>query len=551
MRLGIQTKVTGFLVLLLAVVFGGSTLFGVRATSRIMGEQAEHSQAALYKAARSQALNVFAGLETGTQGSLERGEMVVFEALLEDLSQVEGVLEIGLADPAGKTVYTSVPERLGTALDAESFAAALAAGSRVHAADLGEAVLILRAQPLEADCLRCHQGASLGAVSGVLFARYSLQALAAAQRDQQVLLGAGQRDAAVSGVTAGVIGLVVASVGLSLMLRFQICAKLDALTRQARELATGEADLTLRLPVASRDEMGAVAAAFNAFVENLQRLIREVMETSREVAAGSEEIVQASHVVLKKAGEQNRQTQAVASAAEQMNATVLEVARGTQDASEAAHSAARTAEAGGQVVEEGVAGMLQVETRVKSIAEKVETLGDRSRSIGEVMVVIDDIADQTNLLALNAAIEAARAGEHGRGFAVVADEVRKLAEKTAQATRQVSATVAAIREETESAVALVSAGLTEVVHSSGLSRRAGEALSEIVTKIESNADMVSQIATAAEQQSATVQEIGGNVEGIAALAGEVAAGIDQVSHTAEALGDKTGKLHDLVSRFRV
>ncbi|MDF1551850.1 MAG: methyl-accepting chemotaxis protein [Deferrisomatales bacterium] len=551
MRYGIQTKVTGFLVLVLAVVFGGSTLFGVRATSRIMNEQAEHSQAALHKAARSQALNVFAGLDTGTKGSLERGEMAVFEALLADLSQIEGVLEIGLANPAGKTVYTSVPERLGSALDAAPFAAAVAAGSEVHATDLGDAVLILRAQPMEADCLRCHEDAALGDVAGVLFARYSLQALAAAQEDQAALLGAGQRDAAVSGITAGVIGLVAASLGLSLLIRFLVCAKLDALTRQARELATGEADLTRRLPAGSRDELGEVATAFNAFVENLQHLIRDVMDTSHEVAAGSEEIVEASAVVLRKAGEQSEQTQVVAAATEEMSATVTQVARGTQDASEAARSAAGTAEAGGQVVEEGIAGMLQVEARVKSIAAKVETLGERSRSIGEVMVVIDDIADQTNLLALNAAIEAARAGEHGRGFAVVADEVRKLAEKTAQATRQVSQTVAAIQSETEAAVALVTAGLEEVVRSSGLSKRAGEALREIVSKIESNADMVAQIATASEQQSVTVEEISGHVEGIASLSTEVVSDMERVSGTARSLGEQTERLGQLVSRFRV
>lgn len=318
MRLGIQTKVTGFLVVVLAVAFGGSTLFAVRQTVQIMGEQGRQNQAALQQAAYNQARNVFAGLETGTRGSLERGEMEVFEALIKDLGEVEGVVEIGLADPKKKVVYSSDESRLNQPLLAAAFDGAIAVGHQVHTLEEQDTVYVLRAHYLTADCLRCHLEGEDGDLSGVLYARYSLADLRAAHSEQAALLSRGQRESATTGIITGVLGLLASSLGVFLLLRFLVCRKLDLLIGQARTLATGEADLTQRLPADSQDELGDVAAAFNAFVENLQGLIREVSDTSAEVVAGSEEILQASGTVLQKAGEQSDQALAVASATEEM-----------------------------------------------------------------------------------------------------------------------------------------------------------------------------------------------------------------------------------------
>jgi methyl-accepting chemotaxis protein len=355
----------------------------------------------------------------------------------------------------------------------------------------------------------------------------------------------------VTGVLTGLGGLLAASVGVYLLVGALVCRPLGRLIARMREMATGEADLTLRLPAASRDELGDVARAFNGFVENLQSLVSQVLETATGVAQGSEEILSASRGMLEQATEQNDRTHAAASSAEEMSATVLEVSRGAQEAAETARSASETAEAGGEVVAEGRSGMEQVQVRVKAIAEKVRELGERSQAIGEVMQVIDDIADQTNLLALNAAIEAARAGEHGRGFAVVADEVRKLSEKTAQATRQVRDTVAAIQTETEQAIASVQQGIEEVDRNGELSRKASEALREIVAKIGKNSEMVTQIATATEQQSAAVAEVSRNLDSIAGLSSELVSGVEQTGSTAERLGGATRHLQELVGRFTV
>jgi methyl-accepting chemotaxis protein len=551
MRLGIQTKVSGFLVLVLAITFGVSTWFSTSQTGQLMEEQGQHSQAALRKAAYEQARNVFESLEIGTKGSLERGEMGVFNSLLADLGGIQGVVEMGLANPAGQVTYTSVPESLGNPLDPEAFQTAASGDGRVWEVEAGDAVLLLRAHRMEADCLRCHDQAAKGDLAGVLYVRYALTDLVRAEAEQASLLAQARQKGLAVGITTGGLGLLVTAIGIFFFLGALVRRPLALLIDRAREMASGDADLTARLPATARDEMGDVARAFNGFVENLQGLVRDVLATAQDVTKGNEEILCASRTVLERATQQSDQTQAAATAAEEMSATVLQVSKGANEAAEVARSTTETAEAGGQVVAEGVAGMDQVEARVRAIAGTVRELGERSQAIGEVMQVIDDIADQTNLLALNAAIEAARAGEHGRGFAVVADEVRKLSEKTAQATRQVRDTVAAIQTETDQAISSVKEGLDEVDRSGERARRGGEALREIVAKIDTNSEMVSQIAMATQQQSATVSEISQNLDSIANLAAEVVTGVQETSGTAEGLGEQTRRLEELVGRFRV
>jgi len=188
---------------------------------------------------------------------------------------------------------------------------------------------------------------------------------------------------------------------------------------------------------------------------------------------------------------------------------------------------------------------------VRKSAETVKELGQSSDQIGEIAQVIDDIADQTNLLALNAAIEAARAGEQGRGFAVVADEVRKLAERTTKATKEIAEMIKKIQKDTSGAVASMNRGEEEVEKGKQSALKAGDSLKEIIKGAESVVDLVNQVAAASEEQSSTAEEISKNIESINNVTNESAGGIQQIAHASEDLNRLTLNLQDLISNFKI
>src|SRR5690606_27849462 len=213
--------------------------------------------------------------------------------------------------------------------------------------------------------------------------------------------------------------------------------------------------------------------------------------------------------------------------------------------------AGRTARTGGEQIQTAASEMTAIADNVHQTSDAIAELGRRSEQIGEIIAVIDDIADQTNLLALNAAIEAARAGEHGRGFAVVADEVRKLAERTTEATRQVADSVRSIQTETGAAVEKVASGAERAARGMDLARSAGDALEAILTASSEVSEMIASIAAAAEEQAAASEQISRSVDAVAAVGRESAAGAAQSAAAAEQLSRKSEELNLLVSRFRL
>ena len=313
-----------------------------------------------------------------------------------------------------------------------------------------------------------------------------------------------------------------------------------------------EGDLTVNVvPEKEDDAIGKLFNGFNKSVQNIRTIVENVSEAVEATASAGTEISSSAEEMAAGAQEQSSQTTEIASAVEEMTKTILETSQNSSRSAEAAKSAGAIAKEGGKVVNQTIEGMNRISEVVKKSAETVNALGKGSDQIGEIVQVINDIADQTNLLALNAAIEAARAGEQGRGFAVVADEVRKLAERTTKATKEIAVMIKQIQKDTSGAVDSMNKGTEEVEKGKALADKAGQSLKEIIVGVEQVVDMSMQVAAASEEQSSAAEQISKNIEAISNVTHESATGIQQIARSAEDLSRLTVNLQELTARFKL
>lgn len=349
-------------------------------------------------------------------------------------------------------------------------------------------------------------------------------------------------------ISAMVVGALIA-IGLGVWLTGRIVGPLGQMQRVAESIAHG--DLRRALDYESKSEIGRLAKAINQMRTGLVEVISSIEQKARAVASASEEMSTSAAQMSQGSENQQKQTSQLATAVQEMSFSVAEVSGNSTTAADSAQRAADIAKDGGNIVNEALLNMRAIAQSVTTTAQKIEQLSKSSDQIGKIIAVIDDIADQTNLLALNAAIEAARAGEQGRGFAVVADEVRKLAERTTKATKEIAHMIETVQQETKTAVNQMQAGTKQVDEGEATTSKAGTSLKEIITAAQHVGDMISQIATAATQQSCTAEQISTNVEQIAKITTESAAGAQQSARACEELSHLALDLQQLVGGFKL
>ena len=345
--------------------------------------------------------------------------------------------------------------------------------------------------------------------------------------------------------------LGIAAITISILIALYLTRSIVTPIRKAVDVSDflEQGVLTVTISSDSKDEAGHLLNSMAVMAGKLKKVISEVKTSAGIVASSSEELSTTSEQMAKGVSEQSSRASQIATSSAEMSQTVIEIAKNSSNIAASATETAAIARDGQTIVAKSVHEVKEIAETVEASSRLIASLGERSKQIGEIINVIKDIADQTNLLALNAAIEAARAGEQGRGFAVVADEVRKLAERTAKATSEIGGMIGAIQDEVGKAVSSMSTATSKVDDGVRDVTVAGNALQNIVSSVENLNAMVLQIAT--EEMSAVSETINSDIEHVANVGKETSAGSHQMSQAAHGLAQLATNLQNLVAQFKV
>lgn len=348
-----------------------------------------------------------------------------------------------------------------------------------------------------------------------------------------------------------VLGVSALALGISLLVQRSIVKPINQVVDALRDIAEGDGDLTQRIKVSSEDEIGQLAHWFNVFVGRIHTIVTQFKDSSFNLTSAAEQLSATTNQTASGADRQQSEIAHVASAMAEMASTVEEVARNVGMAASDAENADNESNKGAEVVQQTMSAIGELARDIDRASEVITQLQQESDNIGSVLDVIRGIAEQTNLLALNAAIEAARAGEQGRGFAVVADEVRTLASRTQASTEEIQDMIQKLQTGARQAVTVMGKGKEQASASVEHAGRAGESLQAITKAVSVIKDMSNQIASASEEQSAVTIEIKQNINNIAQVANETAMGSKDISAGSEELARLAVEMKRLVGEFKV
>lgn len=475
---------------------------------------------------------------TGTIGQREIFlDQIKQLSIIRDLSVVRGEAVSKLFGPGtAKDSHAKDPVEERVLATGEEF-------SQVQSDAQGEFLRVVRPAKasknyLGKDCIMCHQVPE-GTVLGVVSMKISLDQVNSAVSAQRI-----------KSLLAAILLSVPLLAFIYLFIRNVVTLPLEKMVSGLRNIARGEGDLTQRLEVRGKDEIGEASTAFNDMMEKMGMLVRQVSDSAREVSTAARELVSGADQVASSSHRQNDTSAQAANSVEQMLTAITSIAHSTEEVHEQSRDSLRRSEEGNQSLSRLIGEVTVVETTVREIADSVREFVDSTVAITNMTREVRDIADQTNLLALNAAIEAARAGEQGRGFAVVADEVRKLAEKSAGSASEIDAITRALSQRSDAVQRSIQSGLDHLASSQNSMETVAAVLGEASGSVSRVGHGLDAIAEATEQQRRVSSEVAANIESIAGMARENDAAIENTAGSAQKLERLAANLQDIVGRFK-
>jgi methyl-accepting chemotaxis protein len=356
---------------------------------------------------------------------------------------------------------------------------------------------------------------------------------------------------AIGSSVATVLMVSILAIAISFVIQAGIVKPINAVVDALRDIAEGEGDLTRRLPVHTNDEVGQLSRWFNTFIEKVHTIISDFSRTSDQLNRNAEKLSQTAQETERGVVSQQSEIQQVVTAVREMAAVVEDVARNVAQTADNAEQADREAKSGKAVVTRTMGQIESLASDINEAAEVIDRLRQETVNIGSVLDVIRGIAEQTNLLALNAAIEAARAGEQGRGFAVVADEVRTLASRTQSSTQEIHQMIERLQSGAQNAVTMMEKGTAQASESVVKAEEAGRSLEAITDGVSSIKDKTNQIASASEEQSAATREMEHNMSNIADVARQTAEGSVEIAQSTAELARMAASMAAIVRQFKL
>ena len=632
MKINIQSKVGILLGLILLVAFGASGLVATQRTIGVLDNLSEHFKEALAQSGYQQALNVFTSLETGAQGSLERGEMLVFAKLIKDLSSIEGVVEIGLTNPEGTIAFSNIQDRLKSNLETEIFTGATQGGKKVFSQEAKQNLMLARAHYMDADCIRCHTKAQVGDLAGVLFVKYDTHNLYQVLDEVRQIGEEATSSSIQTALLTGLGGLLLAVLGVHFLIGYLVRSPLQRIRDILSGMGSG--DFRQSLEIAQQDELGETATSINQMsdqlnhliarsrksveilnnvvvdvdsasssvkdatlneqkslaltlssmekVGNSTRLIKEKVDafeaassecssSALEMAASIEEIAISSdqlaetanqvssaigqmagsiQQVSDQAGQMKQTAFETASAIEEMEVSNKEIDKNAHDVAQIAEEVQQKTERGSASLSEILVGINKAETVSLETDQAMSELARQATNIGSIVEVIDEITEQTNLLALNAAIIAAQAGDKGKGFSVVAEEIRELAERTKVSTQEISQAISGIQNVTEKAVHSNRTSHEVILSWQTQSKDFSETLTGIFSQVEDVSEQIRQIAKATMEQSKGTRLIKDSIDNVATMAERSAVESREQSEGAKQIADAANRMQGVTNQVK-